>query len=494
MVPEGEWLVRLAEVNRAGQAPAKVCIAHLHPGEVSTSFARSIQNTMLLDLANHRRLISDSGAFGMISTQQGAGRIDRGRNAAVTDFLDRPHHADADYLLFADSDMGWDHDSVEVLAQSMDDTGHPIIGGLCFGTKPVGLGDQEAMDTTDFPTLYRWIDGAAQPGFDTAFEYPPDQIVEISATGAAFLMIRRSCLEAIRAAEGADCWFDLITVEDGKTGRTFGEDMSFCMRARAHGFPVHVHTGVRTSHMKDRWITESSYRESRRPASSAVTVVIPVKDRFDLTRSLVSQLLEQGGWNDLLIFDNGSSDPEMVAWLQSQQVATVFDASGKSIHEMWNAGIDEALRLHGGLADVVILNNDLDLGPRFCQRLIGGMRDTAAAAVSGNYDARKVGGVQPVRGICAGRYDGTGGLAGFAFALRAEWVATGYRFPSDLAWYFGDNDLCLSIEEAGGWYGIVGDARLTHIDGGGQTSGSLIGPTYQADEAAFRAKWERVAA
>ena len=77
-------------------------------------------------------------------------------------------------------------------------------------------------------------------------------------------------------------------------------------------------------------------------------------------------------------------------------------------------------------------------------------------AVSGNYDGRPGVGVQQVHGICAGRYDGSGGLAGFAFALRAEWLATGYRFPTEAKWYFGDNDLCASIEAVSPALGVRG--------------------------------------
>lgn len=478
---EGNWRTELVEINRTGQPPSKIVIAHLHPGEVATSFQQALLNSVVGDLGTTQRLLGPGGSIGLIATQQGAGRLERGRNDATAMFLDG--HPEASALLFIDSDMGWDRDSVEQLAVTMDDTGYPIIGGLCFGTKPAGMSDQQSMETEWFPTLYRWNDDG-RAGFDTAFEYPADAVVEVGATGAAFLLIHRTALETIRAVDG-DHWFDPVTV--GET--TFGEDMSFCIRARRNGMQPYVHTGVKTSHMKSVWYTESDYRDDRRPRAAAVTVVIPVKDRLDLTRSLVGQLNAQGGFTDLLIFDNGSTDPEMREWLEAQTVADVYDAAEcQTISEMWNAGINEAVIRHGGLADVVLLNNDLELGPRFCQKLVGGMRDTTAMAVSGNYDARRVGHVQPVHGISAGREDGSGGFAGFAFALRAEWIATGYRFPPELH-YFSDNDLCLSIDQAGGWYGIVGDARCTHVGGGGQTAGTLIGPSFEKDREFFEAKW-----
>ena len=81
--------------------------------------------------------------------------------------------------------------------------------------------------------------------------------------------------------------------------------------------------------------------------------------------------------------DNGSTEPETRAWLESQQIADVFDATGLGIHEMWNFGLDEAFRRHGGLADVVLLNNDLRAGPRFlrCRLPVAFCRVVEAIAV-----------------------------------------------------------------------------------------------------------------
>lgn len=370
-----------------------------------------------------------------------------------------------------------------MLARALEAHDLDVVGGLCFGQRVAGEGPQSSAVTEWFPTIYNWDE---RGGFDTAYDYPANAVVEVGATGGAFLMITRRCLEAI----GSD-WFTPVW-PDGSP-KPFSEDMSFCLRARQAGFGVHVHTGVKTSHRKDTWITESDFLDARRPSASAVTVVIPVKDNLDMTRDLVGQLYQQGGYTDLLIFDNGSTDPAMVEWLANQSVAEVFDASGASIHEMWNAGVDEAVARHRGLADVVLLNNDLRVGPRFLQRLVRGLRESTAQVVCGNYDGRLGSGVQPVQGICAGVYDGRGGLAGFAFAVRAEWVASGYRFPTDMRWWFGDNDLCLSVDAAGGWYGVVADAVVTHLDGGSQTE-TPDGWAEQiaADQAAFQAKWPGV--
>ena len=475
------WVERLQEVNRTTSG---LVIAHLHGGDVSTTFQQSLMNTMTVDAQMFGRL-RQGDRLGFISTQAGAGQIDKARNDAVAAFLSG--HPEADLLLFADSDMGWEPDAPEILARTMEAGNLDVLGGLCFGQKIVGQRKYQAPDAEVFPTLYR-ENTLGTAAFDTAYDYPPDSVVKVAATGGAFLMISRRCLEAI----GAD-WFTPVR-RDGHP-RPFGEDFSFCLRARQAGFPVHVHTGVKTSHKKEQWLTEADYKDLRRPASSAVTVVIPVKDQFEMTRNLVGDIVAQGGYSDLLLFDNGTTDPEMREWLEAQTVADVYDASdAPGISHMWNAGINEALSRHLGIADVVFLNNDLRLGPRFLRRLVGGLRSqNGVMAASGNYDGRQGSGIVPVSGICANRYDGTGGLAGFAFALRAEWIASGFRFDESMAWWYSDNDLCLELEKAGAWYGIAVDALVEHLDGGSQTAtpdgwADIIA----ADRAAFEAKWPHV--
>jgi hypothetical protein len=64
------------------------------------------------------------------------------------------------------------------------------------------------------------------------------------------VLIHRSVFEKIRDGYGPN-WFDRVVIPKGPKGATkFGEDMSFCIRAKACGFPIYVHTGVKTTHDK----------------------------------------------------------------------------------------------------------------------------------------------------------------------------------------------------------------------------------------------------
>jgi hypothetical protein len=83
-------------------------------------------------------------------------------------------------------------------------------------------------------------------GFRSRIDYERDALVEVSATGAACLLIHRTVLHRIREKVGPH-WFDPIT---HPKGTTFSEDLSFCVRVAAVGFPIHVDTRVRTTHDK----------------------------------------------------------------------------------------------------------------------------------------------------------------------------------------------------------------------------------------------------
>lgn len=228
-----------------------------------------------------------------------------------------------------------------------------------------------------------------------------------------------------------------------------------------------------------------------------VGVVVPVKDKLDLTKSIVEQCHEDFAVTDVTVIDNGSTDGTW-EWLKQNQgpglkVCSMPDAG---IHEMWNRGIFEALR-PPDVTSVAILNNDLELGfdaLTECDEVLQKLPEFAA--VCPNYDGRpspEPRRVQVVDDICANRYDGTGGLAGFAMVIAADWLRDGYRFPEDLRWWCGDNDLVLTAYAAGRKCGIVLDATVVHLDGGGQTAGDWMSPEFeeitQADIATFRAKW-----
>jgi GT2 family glycosyltransferase len=167
---------------------------------------------------------------GEIRHVAGSGQVAAGRNHIVRRFLD----TGGEWLWFCDVDMGFEPDAVAQLWKSADPEERPIVGGLCFGLKRVSPGVSHSDNAAMFPALFTRPDE-----YTPMWNYPRDQMVQVAATGAAFLLIHRSVLEQLSD------WFTPILRGDG-----IGEDLSFCERAIDAGFPIHVNTAVKTVHHK----------------------------------------------------------------------------------------------------------------------------------------------------------------------------------------------------------------------------------------------------
>lgn len=225
--------------------------------------------------------------------------------------------------------------------------------------------------------------------------------------------------------------------------------------------------------------------------------VIPMKDQWEYTRDLVAQLDEQGETDGILVIDNGSERPASQRWLDEiAYTHTVFRKPTWNLHEMWNLGIAWA-QSYGGHVNVALLNNDLRIGPHFMSGLARGLcAYDSIWVVCPNYDSRDMHGADlaTIKDICAGRYDGTGGLCGFAFMLRGELVGTKLPwFDEELQWYCGDNQLVIEVEQRGGKMALVGAVTVEHLDGGSRTLRTRP-PEFQqilnADMALFARKYD----
>jgi hypothetical protein len=82
----------------------------------------------------------------------------------------------------------------------------------------------------------------------------------VAGTGSACILIHRAVFEKI-AAEHGPTWYNRIPNPSLK--QMTSEDLSFCMRAGALGFPLHVHTGVEATHHKPVWLAEDDYLRQR---------------------------------------------------------------------------------------------------------------------------------------------------------------------------------------------------------------------------------------
>ena len=174
--------------------------------------------------------------------------------------VDRPTYRSLVETLERTLDEGHPRDTVERLLAVADPVDRPIVGGLAFAQKSDGAGPMYARRYRMCPTIYKMHETDNEVGFVPVFDYPRDQVVEVDGTGAACILIHRSVLEKI-TRESPYRPFDQVTLAKGPKGRTeFGEDLSFCIRAKAAGFPIHVDTSVKTTHDKGAvFLDEETY-------------------------------------------------------------------------------------------------------------------------------------------------------------------------------------------------------------------------------------------
>jgi hypothetical protein len=232
----------------------KVSIGFLHPGHYAACFAESLMDATLHDLTGAGRIMHPYGKMGK---ECGSAGIVAGRNKLAQVMCDE---SPAEWLFMVDSDMGFAGDTIERLVGSADRYTRPVIGALCFALKTFSRSSFYGVRYVATPTLYEWRETDTEVGFLPMFEYPRDQLVKVSATGTAAVLIHRRVLEKVRDKFGA-VWFDPITHPTGPT--VFSEDLSFCIRVAACDVPMHVHTGVKTTHDKGHVFLDEDYYDAQ---------------------------------------------------------------------------------------------------------------------------------------------------------------------------------------------------------------------------------------
>lgn len=411
-----------------------VCIAYPYATQMSSRFAHSKDRVLLRD-AGHRRRIRK---FGFNSS---GANVATPRNEIVREFV----ASDIDYLWFIDTDMVFEDDVLERLIERAHPVERPIVGALCFSL-------QNGMKAR--PTIYR-VRGDRQVGVE--YDYPVDKLYEVDATGTGCLLIHRSVFEKMDD-NSAYPWF-----RESSLGNTpIGEDITFCIRARALGFPIYVDTSIKVGHEKTFVVDEDVYLAQRRagirqPADPTFPTfaVIASKDRPEMLARLVEQLRPQ--CCKVFVFDNGYD-----SWLHVR--ASVVPAHGWPLHAMWNHGLEH---VGGGEPhNVLIINDDVEVAPDFVAELEAALRSDENAWLA---------------------VPGDGQMTGWAFMLRGE---ANLRFDEQFAWWYGDTDMVRQVQEAGKKVVCAPNALANHLD---PMRSTLENPERLAqaieDENRYAAKW-----
>jgi hypothetical protein len=311
--------------------PDAVVVAYVHDHEVAYSWHHSMVELIGNDLVNHARVLRG----GYIAMRCATDGLVDARNKTAKLFL---AERQAEWLFWVDTDMGFPADTLERLIAAADPVERPIVGALAFTQRedePDGMGGHRCRAT---PTIFDWLKlDNGQEGFAVRFDYPVDMVVRCAGTGSACVLIHRTVFAAVEAKYG-EHWYDKIP--NVTMGQVVSEDLSFCMRAGTLGIPVHVHTGVKTTHAKRLWLSEDDYFAQvalarqfaaafAPPANEATAVVVPVMRRPQNAAPFMESLRASGAGDLATVYAvaDAADFPTVDAWRDAGAHVLTFDAA-----------------------------------------------------------------------------------------------------------------------------------------------------------------------
>lgn len=342
-----------------------VTAAYVHDLMVSKSWHDSMMASFMRDLSSAGMLARG----GYLGVRYGTGGIVEARNKVAATFLDTRH---SDWLWWTDTDMGWGDDALEILVESADPKERPIVGGLCFMRKEIGLDGMGGMRAIPAPTVFHWhVNPNGVGGYKSDFTYPKDTLIRCDATGSAFILIHRSVLARMRDEYG-DTWYS--PVRNPTDGSIMSEDLSFCARAVMLDIPVHINTAAKTSHLKeehldervfDIWVDGTEARGAR-AREVPVAVIVPAMRRPHRVAPFMESL-RSSTENATAYFVCDQDDTEQIAAVlaagaevitnqsASHTFATKANLGYRSTSEPWLLFVGDDVRFQSGWKESALI-------------------------------------------------------------------------------------------------------------------------------------------
>lgn len=147
--------------------------------------------------------------------------------------------AGADYILWLDSDMSFEPDTLLKMQKAIGDK--DFLTGLYFKRRP-----------PYGPTIYKELgykpleDGMVEPVAEAYEDYPKDSVFEIAGCGFGCVLMKTQMAWAIWQGRGLP--FSPIL--------GFGEDISFCIKAREMGYKMYCDSSIKFGHTASITVTE----------------------------------------------------------------------------------------------------------------------------------------------------------------------------------------------------------------------------------------------
>lgn len=186
------------------------------------------------------RLIAQaSGTCGIRPVSVSTGPLlSRARNKLLSQFLEK----DDEYILFADTDIIFEWDDLQYLLEQ----DKPICGSLYF-----------TLDPREQPVIAHLLELEGEP--ETYRDVPIERAISeggdpaepfvVSGLGMGFTLIKREVIQALADAKGGikKLWPFAETDEE----KGYGEDLTFCLRAKELGFDSWLCPKSRVGHIKE---------------------------------------------------------------------------------------------------------------------------------------------------------------------------------------------------------------------------------------------------
>lgn len=161
------------------------------------------------------------------------------RNEIMEDFL----KTDMNYLLFIDSDMIWEPDSLQLAYDFIQNPGVDIVTGIYFTKNRPHLPVIKKLDL--------------DAGCYNIFMEWGNQPFEVDGAGMGFMLISRKVIESMKQP--------LCTWDGG-----FAEDLNFCLKAKKdHGFKIWAHPQIKLGHISTTVITNFDWIKEFKPGVKA---------------------------------------------------------------------------------------------------------------------------------------------------------------------------------------------------------------------------------
>ena len=206
-----------------------VAIGFCDPGMVDGKFMSSVVNAIFWGKENNMNIVN------VIRTN--GNQIARQRQSLFDIWADESKE---DWLLWIDSDIVLNPNSLQLLWNAANKNSMPVVSGVYFISY-----EPEKSLMQPKPSIFK--EGRTYYELENIHPLPHNKVIEIDFAGFGFLLMHKSIISKIRATSPDYSLF----AEEHNVGDNFvSEDIAFFKKLKKSGIKVHAHTGAVVEHMK----------------------------------------------------------------------------------------------------------------------------------------------------------------------------------------------------------------------------------------------------